>query len=83
MTCRSTRNRRRILRHDENLAPRWEACGLGPQAAFGRHLDSASQRGCLIPRAPGPPPEKMVGVGFGGLTTEPEDMIGALGNVDS
>ena len=25
----------------------------------------------------------MVGVGFGGLTTEPEDMIGALGNVDS
>ena len=23
---------------------------------------------------------KMVGVGLGGLTTEPEDMVGALGN---
>ena len=26
-----------------------------------------------------PPPEKMVGVGLGGLTTEPEEMVGALG----
>ena len=25
------------------------------------------------------PPEKMVGMGLGGLTTEPEDMFGALG----
>ena len=33
----------------------------------------------INPGAPGPPPEKMVGVGFGGLTTEPEEMVGALG----
>ena len=35
-------------------------------------------RDCLSPplylRAPGPPPEKMVGVGARGLTTEPEDI---------
>ena len=32
----------------------------------------------INPRAPGLPPDKMVGVGLRGLTTS-EDMVGALG----
>ena len=39
--------------------------------------------GWFNPRAPGPPPEKMVGVGLEGLNTEPEDMVGALGQLNS
>ena len=55
------------------LPAAWHAIRLSPRPGITTTLGRPP--GCLSPRAPGPPPEeKVLGVGFWGLTTLPEAM---------